>query len=182
MFCTARHTFLRRKILLLFSGNWSTSCKWQPSIKKLPFVMREDFSPRGKLFNTVHLNLCLSLRWSYQFYHFPLVCPDIIIAWDSGTHSNSHCFRHHYPKLQSKANDWQSSSCVSHGGTFQGWKAKSQLTPSDSKSSYQELRMWHIHKKFAYSFCRYVVREGGKTRSPASRNKVQTLDSITGQT
>lgn len=96
------------------------------------------FSPRGKLFNTVNLNLCLSLRWSYQFYyHFPSVCPDIIIAWDSGTHSNSHYFRHYSPKQQSMANDWQPSSCASQGGIFQGWKTKSQLTPMSWKSGYQ---------------------------------------------
>jgi hypothetical protein len=33
-----------------------------------------------------------------NFTIFPLVCPDIIIAWDSVTHSNSHCFRHHSPQ------------------------------------------------------------------------------------
>ena len=56
-----------------FSGKWSTTCQWQPSIKKFPFVIEWGFfPPEVKLFNTVNLNPCLSLWWSYQFYcHFP---------------------------------------------------------------------------------------------------------------
>lgn len=64
----------KKKNTFPFSGKWSTSCQWQPSIKKFPFVIEWGFFfPRGKLFNTVNLNPCLSLRWSYPFYHFPSV-------------------------------------------------------------------------------------------------------------
>lgn len=47
-----------------FAGKCSTSCQGQPSIKKFPFVIRVGSPPhsRGKLFNTINLNPCLSLR------------------------------------------------------------------------------------------------------------------------
>lgn len=68
---------------------------------------------------------------------FPSVCLDTIIAWDSGTHSNSHYFRHHLPKQQSIACEWQASSCASQGGSFQGSKTKSQQSSMSWKSGYQ---------------------------------------------
>lgn len=141
------------------------------------------FSPRGKLFNTVNLNPCLSLRWSYQFYHFPSVCPDIIIAWDSGTHSNSRYFRHHSRKQQSTANDWQSSSCCLRGVLSRagrpGHNWRLCIERLTRRWGGRVWGQWHTHK-FAQPFWEVYGRGGWENEETYKDTQSQDIGKCNG--
>lgn len=80
------HFWVGKKLLFLFSGKWSTSCQWQQSIKKFPFVIQWGCSSPEVNYSTWFIWIRV---WAWDEVISFIISPSL--SW------YYHCLRPRYP-------------------------------------------------------------------------------------